>query len=125
MQSRRDPRHQQRREIVKLLFAEEFAPQRNLNKNCRLILAKKEEIDKLITEAAPLWPIDKLNKIDLSIIRLAVYEILEKTAPYKVIIDEAVELAKEFGSENSPSFVNGVLGSIHNKIQDTKAESKK
>jgi len=125
MKSRRDPRHQQRREVVKLLFAEEFTPQRNLNKTCRLILAEKEKIDKLITEAAPLWPIDKLNKIDLGIIRLAVYEILEKTAPYKVIIDEAVELAKEFGSENSPSFVNGVLGSIYNKIQDTKAEPEK
>ncbi|QLG69384.1 MAG: Transcription termination protein NusB [Candidatus Woesebacteria bacterium] len=120
MKSYRDPRHQKRREIVKLLFAEEFAHQPNFNKSVKDILDKREEIDKLISESAPLWPIDKLNKIDLAILRLAVYEMLTEDAPPKVIIDEAVELAKEFGSENSASFVNGVLGFIYQKSNKEK-----
>jgi len=120
MKSYHDPRHQRRREIIKLLFAEEFAHQPNLDNWTKEILDKKEEIDKLISEGAPLWPIDKLNKIDLAILRLAIYEMLAKDAPPKVIIDEAVELAKEFGSENSASFVNGVLGFIYQKSDKNK-----
>ena len=73
------------------------------------------EIDNKIKSSATAWPIDKLNKIDLAILRLAIYEIDQENTPPKVIIDEAVELAKEFGSENSPSFVNGVLGTIYKK----------
>ncbi len=69
-------------------------------------------IDKLITKYAPEWPLEKINKVDLAILRLAIYELLTKNAPYKVIINEAVELAKTYGSQNSPSFINGVLGKI-------------
>lgn len=70
-------------------------------------------IDKEITSSAPEWPLERINKIDLAILRLAVYELLiQKKEPPKVIIDEAVELAKEFGSENSAAFINGVLGNI-------------
>ena len=68
-----------------------------------------------------MWPVDKLNKIDLAILRLAIYELENLEVPPKVVIDEAVELAKEFGSENSPSFVNGVLGTIY-KEADTKKD---
>ncbi|PIP57353.1 transcription antitermination factor NusB, partial [Candidatus Woesebacteria bacterium CG22_combo_CG10-13_8_21_14_all_39_10] len=77
------------------------------------ILRNKKRLDKKIEESAPEWPIDKLNRIDLAILRLAVYELEQKEAPPKVIIDEAVELAKEFGSDNSASFINGVLGTIY------------
>lgn len=77
------------------------------------ILAKKESIDEKIGLAAPIWPVEKLNRIDLAILRLAVYELENSQAPPKVVIDEAVELAKEFGAESSPSFVNGVLGTIY------------
>jgi len=63
--------------------------------------------------SSPAWPIDKLNKIDLAILRLSIYELLIGNIPPKVIIDEAVEIAKEYGSESSPSFVNGVLGTIY------------
>ena len=67
----------------------------------------------MITQTAPEWPLDKLNKTDLAILRLAVYELtITKKEPVKVIIDEAIELAKELGSESSSSFVNGVLGTI-------------
>jgi len=64
-----------------------------------------------------MWPVDKLNKIDLAILRLAIYELERKKTPPKVIIDEAVELAKEFGGENSPSFINGVLGTIYKEAK--------
>ncbi|TSC63760.1 MAG: N utilization substance protein B [Microgenomates group bacterium Gr01-1014_93] len=78
------------------------------------LLRKQKEIDEKISKAAPQWQIEKINKIDLAILRLAVFELLLKKEPIKVIIDEAVELAKEYGSENSSSFVNGVLGKLIN-----------
>jgi len=113
MKTAADPRHQKRREIVKSLFAETYTPQPNEDEIVKKILAKRDEIDQKIQKAATQWPIDKLNRIDLAILQLAVYELNEGKTPPKVIIDEAVELAKEFGSENSSSFVNGVLGTIY------------
>jgi N utilization substance protein B len=110
-----DPRHQKRREIVKVLFAQTFANQPNAPEIVTQILAKSKDIDKRIKAAAPTFPVENLNRIDLAILRLAVYELDEKKAPPKVVIDEAVELAKEFGSENSASFINGVLGTIYKK----------
>lgn len=112
MKTARDPRHQKRREIVQSLFAETFAKQEHKNQIAKKILGKKRTIDREISSAAPAWPLDKLNRIDLSILRLAVFELNEGQVPPKVVIDEAVELAKEFGSENSSSFINGVLGTI-------------
>ena len=81
------------------------------------IYSHLNQIDKMIEEAAPQFPIKKIAKIDVAILRLAVYELsLAKKVPFKVAIDEAVELAKEFGSEHSSAFINGVLGTIHKKI---------
>jgi len=122
MKSALDPRHQKRRTIIQELFAESFANQQNVDVTTKKIIEKSRLLDKKIVKAAPTWPIDKLNRIDLVILRLAIYELEEKSAPPKVIIDEAVELAKEFGSENSPSFVNGVLGSIFKDYQDSKSD---
>ena len=113
MKTAHDPRHQARREVVKELFAQSYAPQKSLNDKVIAIMEKKLELDKEIESAATEWPINKLNKIDLAILRLAVYELKHEDTPPKVIIDEAVELAKEFGSENSSSFINGVLGTIY------------
>ena len=108
-----DPRHQKRTKIIKELFALSFSSQKTKEKKIEKILRNLPKIDKLISRAAPLWPIEKINKIDLAVLRLAIYELgIEKTEPLKVIIDEAVELAKEFGNEQSSSFINGVLGSI-------------
>lgn len=70
------------------------------------------ELDSIISTHAPEWPLNQINRIDLSILRLAVYELTNQTAPTKVLIDEAVELGKEFGSESSSKFINGVLGSF-------------
>ncbi len=113
MKSASDPRHKIRRKIVKELFANEYAPQKT-SQMSKKIIGKSKEIDALIKKAASAWPIAQINKIDLAILRLAVWEILEAKTPTKVVIDEAVELAKEYGGETSPSFVNGVLGTIAN-----------
>ena len=114
MKSASDPRHQIRRKIVQELYTFSFGQQisQPLAPTTQEIINKKQEIDEKIRQSAPEWPVDKINKVDLSILRLAVWEIMQNKESYKVVIDEAVELAKEYGSENSPSFVNGVLGHI-------------
>lgn len=72
-----------------------------------------DKIDQQIEKSAPDWPIEQISLIDKSILRLAIYELLfSKNVPLKVAINEAVELAKQFGSENSSKFINGVLGSV-------------
>lgn len=119
MKTSTDPRHLRRREAVKFLFAETYTPQPNLPEIVQKIIAQKDKLDKKIVEAAPAWPIDKLNKIDLAVLRLAVYELENEETPPKVVIDEAVELAKEYGSESSSSFINGVLGTIYGANEET------
>ncbi|KKU09032.1 MAG: N utilization substance protein B-like protein [Candidatus Woesebacteria bacterium GW2011_GWB1_45_5] len=109
MKTATDPRHLRRRDAVKILFAETFTPQPSSSELADKILAQKEKLDKMIEEAAPQWPIDKLNRIDLAILRLAVYELESGDTPPKVVIDEAVELAKEYGSESSSSFINAKI----------------
>ena len=77
------------------------------------IISKTEEIDGFIGESAKGWKISRLNKVDLCILRLAVYEMLyDSDVPYKVAINEAVDIAKQYGGEDSPSFINGILGKI-------------
>ncbi len=120
MKTPHDPRHLKRRKTVKALFAESFTPQTKQDGLAKKILSQKKTIDKKIQSAAPVWPVEKLNKIDLAILRLAVYELENKKTPPKVVIDEAVELAKEFGGENSPPFVNGVLGTILGEVKEKK-----
>jgi len=113
MKTSQDPRHKKRREIVKTLFAETFTAQPIKNEELKEIIKNLKKIDRQIKKSAPAWPVDNLNRIDLAVLRLAIYELNKGDNPPKVIIDEAVELAKEFGSENSGSFVNGVLGTIY------------
>lgn len=120
MKTLNDPRHLKRREAVKILFAETYTRQENLPVLVQEILKRSKEIDLEIEKAAPTWPVDKLNRIDLAILRLSIYELINSKTPPKVVIDEAVELAKEFGSESSPSFVNGVLGTIY-KEEETES----
>lgn len=113
MKASNDPRHQRRRTIVRQLFALTFAPDQEVEPDVSTVLKHQQQIDNIITQNAPEWPLEKLNRTDLAILRLATYELkIEKKEPIKVIIDEAVELAKEMGSENSPGFINGVLGSV-------------
>lgn len=72
-----------------------------------------KEIDKNIEKNLKSeWKIERISKIDLSILRLAIYEIIYKEVPFKVAINEAVELAKKYGEDNSKKFVNGILASV-------------
>jgi len=119
MKKATDPRHQFRIKIVEELFAESFASQGKKNEKTLKILENLTVVDEYIRKAAPAWPIDKIAKIDLAVLRLAVFEILiDKREPVKVIIDEAVEISKLFGNDRSPSFINGVLGTTLKLIQE-------
>lgn len=72
-----------------------------------------EEIDRIISSAAKGWSVDRMPKVDISVLRVAVYELLfDKKAPKKVIINEAVRIATKYGGADSPRFINGVLGTI-------------
>lgn len=116
MKKRSDPRHLKRRLVVKALFSFSFRKERIRNTLAQSVVKNLAKIDKVISRCAPEWPTEKIAKIDLAILRLAVYELLiDKKQPPKVVIDEAVELAKEFGGEKAPSFVNGVLGAAIKK----------
>lgn len=87
-------------------------------------MAKREEIDSLITSHAPEWPLDQVSVVDKSILRLAIFELLHtKEVPGKVIINEAVELAKTFGGDNTSRFINGVLGTIYRDSDRYKEEA--
>lgn len=76
------------------------------------------DLDAVIQPIAPEWPIDQIARVDRAILRMAIFELKElgEIVPPKVVINEAVELAKAFGSENSSKFVNGVLGTAYRKI---------
>ena len=82
------------------------------------VIQNREEIDRNIQSFAPAWPIEQIPTVDRNILRLAIFEILlDNKVPVKVAINEAVELAKMFGGENSPKFINGVLGSVSSLVR--------
>ena len=113
MKTAQDPRHKTRQEIVQLLFSYSFTKQNIGNKKAKDIIENIDAIDAKIEDAAPEFPIDKINKVDLAILRLAIYELqFEKSTPPKVVVDEAIELGKEFGGDSSPGFINGALGKL-------------
>lgn len=114
MKTAKDPRHIQRIKVMQDLFAWDFDPKQPLQTQLAPQIIKNiSKIDKQIKSAAPAWPIEKINKIDLSILRLAVFELtIQPEAPVKVVVDEAVELGKVYGSDSSPAFINGALGKL-------------
>ena len=82
------------------------------------------KLDQIIEKAAPEWPIDQINIVDRNVLRIGLYEILyskKEEVPPKVAINEAIELAKNFGGESSGKFINGVLGTIFKQIGETEA----
>lgn len=112
MKTPNDPRHKIRQHLVQELFRVDFHQQK-ISDKAKAIYDQSATIDDYISRAAPEYPIEKINRTDLAILRLAVYELLiEKKEPNNVIIDEAIELAKEFGGEASPAFINGALGKL-------------
>ena len=101
----------------------------NLLKN---IVQKWKNLNELIIQYAPEWPLKQISVIDRNILRIGIYELkYDDTIPPKVAINEAIELAKNYGGESSSKFVNGVLGTIYKKItgenfhhKDTNVENK-
>lgn len=84
------------------------------------VVKNLSKIDKIIEQAAPQWPLEQVAIIDRNVLRIGLYELLfgeKKEVPLKVAINEAIELAKMFGGENSGKFVNGVLGTIYKEIK--------
>lgn len=144
MKSKTDPRHSARRLALVDLFSPLFSDQIDVEDCSDLskelinqdldhklyetilngVRTNVESIDEIITKCAPEWPIDKISKIDLCILRMAIYEIMYGTeTPTKVAIDEAVELGKEFGNETTSKFVNGVLGTVVSFYKEKKEEA--
>lgn len=140
MKRETDPRHLAREIALQTLFSEDFHKDKITNIQtftsdelvkideieeydkdlCTNILngvrEKKEEIDTLISEFAPQWPISQMKLVDLQILRIAIFEgFITDITPPKVAIDEAIEIAKIFGGDSSDKFVNGVLGAIYEK----------
>lgn len=137
MKKATDPRHLSRELALQTLFSKDFNGSREgiidfevsdlsaideieeynkdlFNDIVNGVPERKEEIDQVITKFAPQWPISQMKLVDLQILRIAIYEgFLAKITPPKVAIDEAIEIAKEFGGDTSGKFVNGVLGAIY------------
>lgn len=127
-----DPRHERRIQLMQTLFALMFGEQLRVDsekfkengeklmeeselpyhKEAQEILKNSPTIDEKIVAHAPERPLTDINQVDLAIMRLIVHEARTSQTPKKVLIDEAIELAKEFGTDNSPKFVNGVLGKV-------------
>ncbi|MEX0896385.1 MAG: transcription antitermination protein NusB [Patescibacteria group bacterium] len=112
-----DPRHQKRVEQLELLFAATFteatvATAHSTTSEISPILQELDQLDAAIQTVAPERPLHSINKIDLAILRLIVFESNHKKTPKRVLIDEAIELAKTYGSESSSKFVNGALAKL-------------
>ena len=114
----------------------EFAPGSNdrpfMEKLLRMVLDKRRDIDDIIAKAAPDWPIDKISVVDRNVLRIGLSELIfadRNEVPPKVAINEAIELAKNFGGETSGRFVNGVLGAVYKELgepgKNDKAKPKK
>ena len=112
MKRKNDPRHQRRIKLMQDLFTYDFNAKIKSD-GIQKILDNLEEIDELIQKSAPNRPLVQVNNIDLAILRLATFElIMDRQTPPKVVVDEAVELGKEYGSESSAKFINGALGNL-------------
>lgn len=112
MKTKTDPRHLKRIKLMQELFAYDFTLSKP-SRETEEIVKNFPEIDKLIEKYAPQWPLRQINKIDLAILRLSTFELTQrKDVPPKVVVDEAVELGKQYGSESSSGFINGVLGKL-------------
>ena len=128
-------RREMREHIFKLLFLSEFNPAEEMPEQIRLyfedmedlnpteqaymenkyrkVREHLEEIDSLLNEKSPGWKTTRMSKVDLNLLRLAVYEMkYDEDVPVKVAINEAVEISKIFGGDDSSSFINGILGKV-------------
>jgi N utilization substance protein B len=98
-------------------FAPQFEDNGFIEKLVKGVTANMSEIDRLITQFAPEWPIDQITMVDRNVLRIGIYEMkYDPEIPEKVAINESIELAKTFGGESSGKFVNGVLGTIYKEL---------
>lgn len=109
-------------EVIKGVFGN-FAPTFNDSGFVKDLIAgvldNIKEIDRYITKYATEWPLDQITIVDRNILRIGVYELVfDEEIPAKVAINEAIEIAKTFGSDSSGKFVNGVLGAIYKKMME-------
>jgi len=89
------------------------------------VIKNQEEILEIIQKYAPQWPVDKIARIDRVILEIGIYEIaFSKEIPPVVAINEAIEIAKHFGDDNSPKFINGVLSSVMKDYNDDESKEK-
>lgn len=113
-----DTRHLHREDIFQQLFAWTFNPEQQTlaatkaNETIRQILTALPEIDAQIARVAPERPVEEINKVDLAILRLILWESQTKKTPKKVLVDEGIELAKSFGAEHSAQFINATLARL-------------
>lgn len=105
------------------MFAASFQPTASVKLPAELA-SHLNEIDALIAKAAPEWPISQISKVDLAILRVGVLELLQRQTPFKVVIDEAIEIAKEYGAEKSAQFVNGALAAVVKQLEKTEEREK-
>lgn len=124
MKKKADPRHIARRELLQKLFELGFEKSEHAyDEQIARIAPFLSRIDSVISQCAPQWPLSQINRVDLAVLRLAMYELFFAVeVPSKVVIDEAVELSKEFGSDASSSFINGVLGNVMDNFDAYKKE---
>lgn len=127
-----DIRGQKNPEVEKIIAKNinEFAPGAEdlpyVHRTTVGVLENLTDIDNIITEAAPEWPLPNITVVDRNILRIGVYEMMfADDIPPKVAINEAIELAKTFGGASSGKFVNGVLGTIYRQMEDSKEEEEK
>jgi len=103
-------------QLIELIADEARYDKKLADRLLKGVIEYKEKADTIIAKLAPEWPLEQINKTDLQILRIAITEgFIEELTPKKVTIDEAVELAKEFGGQPSGTFVNGVLGTLLNE----------
>lgn len=114
-----DPRHLKRIKLMQIIFAynfsspeEQFEEDEETYQQAKNILLILSEIDAKIAKFAPERPLSEINQVDLAILRVITAESITLKTPKKVLINEAVELAKEYGTDSSPKFINGVLGKL-------------
>lgn len=143
MVAKRDPRHEARRVVLATLFERSFHSidqESSISRVLKVydegevdrdllklildgVTTNAETLDKIIAETAPAWPPDQITKVDLIALRIAIFElVIAKNVPPKVAIDEAIELAKEFGGASSGAFVNGVLGTVVKEYLEGKTD---
>lgn len=107
--------HEAERAVTRLLAREELSEENSafVRELVGGVIHNREKVDQNIQSFAPAWPVEQISVIDRNILRIAIFEILfDNKTPVKVAINEAVELAKRFGTDSSSRFINGVLGSV-------------